>query len=77
MRRLVILLALVSGCFNIETPPCAYACGPQGQCPDEYVCGSDNYCHHNGTGVCLYPDAAVAEDLSEPSEGGIDLGSSD
>jgi hypothetical protein len=72
LMRFVLLLALtLGGCFNIDEPPCAYACGPGGACPDDYTCGSDNYCHLHGTGVCQFSDASVVPDLAVPE--GMDL----
>jgi hypothetical protein len=72
MRHLVKAFALsltlaAAGCFNPDEPPCAYACGPNGECPDDYTCGNDNYCHLHGTGICSFSDASlVPPDLSVP-----------
>ena len=71
--RVLVFLALLAGCFNIDEPPCAYSCGPNGECPDDYSCGSDNYCHLHGTGICTYSDAS----MPELEDGSMDLGSSD
>ncbi len=78
MRTLLLSLALagsllVSGCFNIDEPPCSYSCGPNGECPEDYSCGSDNYCHLHGTGICFYSDAAVAPE----QDGSLDMITSD
>ncbi len=77
MRVLLMALALaavsLAGCFNIDEPPCSYSCGPNGECPDDYSCASDNYCHLHGTGICFYSDAAVAPQ----EDGSIDMTSSD
>ena len=64
--RVLVLLTLLAGCFNIDEPPCAYSCGSNGECPDDYSCGSDNYCHLHGTGLCSYSDLALAPDLTVP-----------
>ncbi len=66
MRALLLSIVLAAGCFNVEEPPCSYACGPNGECPDDYSCGTDNYCHLHGTGVCFFSDAALPGDLSVP-----------
>jgi hypothetical protein len=61
---LVLALAPLAGCFSVEQPPCAFACGDNGKCPDDYLCMSDGYCHLHGTGVCLFSDAAPAPDMA-------------
>ena len=76
MRALLLIAATilalsVSGCFNVDEPPCSFSCGPNGECPDDYLCGGDNYCHLHGTGICDYPDGAVAPDQAMSSN---DLG---
>jgi hypothetical protein len=56
----VVLLA--SGCFNVDEPLCSFACGPMGECPDDYKCGPDNYCHlHGNTQPCGFSDASVPD----------------
>jgi hypothetical protein len=66
MRSLVLVaLLLSSGCFDVEEPPCAFACGPARTCPDNYECRSDGYCHRKGsTEACMFSDAAAAPDQS-------------
>jgi hypothetical protein len=66
MRALLFVMLLAGGCFDVQEPPCAYACGPNGECPDDYSCGTDNYCHLHGTGICSFSDASFAPDLSVP-----------
>lgn len=69
MRHILFALALLSGaCFDPDEPPCTFACGENGACPDNYECQADGYCHLKGhTGPCNYSDAAVAPaDLSVP-----------
>jgi hypothetical protein len=49
MRHAIVLalLALVSsvGCFEKPRAKCTFVCGPGGECPSDYQCGSDNRCH--------------------------------
>jgi len=41
-------------------PPCTFACGPGGACPENYTCASDGLCHRvNSTGQC---DIGAASD---------------
>lgn len=66
LRRVLLGLILgFGGCFSPDHPTCAFTCGPAGECPDDYACQPDGYCHYHGTGVCPFPDAGVA-DLSPP-----------
>jgi hypothetical protein len=39
------LAAVGAACFSPQKPACAFACGPGGACPDDYVCASDGLCH--------------------------------
>jgi len=72
MRRLLAIAALAfaassfSGCFNVDKPTCSYACSDTTpQCPDDYECRSDGYCHLTGTTeACEFSDAAVPLDMS-------------
>ena len=91
MRNLLILvcsLALVGGCYQVDEPVCAYACGqgPGGnaqRCPGGYECRADDYCHKVGsTAACQYSDASVVDqsgavppnsDFSSTSDGAQDL----
>jgi hypothetical protein len=78
MRRLLLALALVSfaGCFDPEEPLCAFACGDNNLCPDDYQCLPDGYCHlHGQAGECTFPDASAnfsdaGGDLGAPNDGG-------
>ncbi len=68
-RRVLLGLVLgLAGCFSPDHPTCAFACGPGGECPDDYSCQPDGYCHYHGAGVCPFPDAAAA-DLSPQDMG--------
>jgi hypothetical protein len=74
LRPLAFVLGLGlfvgGGCFSLDEPPCSFSCGPGGACPDDYVCMADNYCHKSGSpGMCPYPDAAVATDMTAPLPG--------
>jgi hypothetical protein len=63
------LSMLVAGCFNPSQPPCSFACGDNGSCPDDYMCLSDGYCHFKGmSGECGYSDAAVVTDGGAPPD---------
>jgi hypothetical protein len=72
MRYLFALSLAFAGCFNPDEPDCAFVCGPQGKCPENYTCQPDNYCHKVGTtGPCVgFTDASVPDigmpDLSMP-----------
>jgi len=47
MRRIWMVAALcAAACYKTPTPPCAFLCGPEGECPADYFCGDDNRCHH-------------------------------
>jgi hypothetical protein len=81
MRPLLLFAALsllAVSCFNPETPACSFSCGDSGQCPDDYMCLSDGYCHYKGIpSACLYSDASanVGPDLRgidgpTPGDGG-------
>jgi hypothetical protein len=57
--------ALVVACYDVPRPDCGFQCGPSAECPDGYVCGSDQRCHRVGapsTLVCDTVDAAVPID---------------
>jgi hypothetical protein len=57
--------AIVAACYDVPRPDCGFQCGPSEQCPDGYVCGSDQRCHRIGapsTLVCDPLDAAVPVD---------------
>ncbi|HLL24795.1 MAG TPA: Ig-like domain-containing protein [Kofleriaceae bacterium] len=60
-HRVVVAVALVlAGCYDVPKPDCGFRCGPDRECPEEYVCGSDNRCRREGTDVtltCATPDA--------------------
>lgn len=74
-------LTLLGGCYQVDEPVCAYACGASSggasSCPRSYECRADNYCHKVGsTAACEYSDAsvvdqsgAVTQDFSSPSDG--------
>ena len=62
MRHVLLLAALVgfAGCFEPEEPLCAFQCGDNNLCPDDYMCLADGYCHlHGMPGDCMFPDASV------------------
>ncbi len=60
------LLGGLSGCYQVNEPVCAYACGVDQSCPRSYECRADRYCHRKGsTAACEYSDASVVmEDAS-------------
>ncbi len=69
MKRLLALAALTlasAGCFNVDKPTCSYACAASApQCPTDYECRADGYCHLVGTtDACLFSDAAMPQDMS-------------
>ena len=83
---LAALLALPA-CFQVDQPICSYSCGPTGECPNDYSCQSDNYCHRTDTvkdgmfTACEFSDAATVDeavpfDLQSLPDGGTD-GSTD
>jgi hypothetical protein len=81
MRALWLSLALastlLSGCFEPSEPPCSYSCGPNGECPDDYSCAADNYCHLHGTGICFFSDAAVSTPQDGGADGSLDMSGAD
>jgi len=61
----VCIGAIVPACYDVPKPDCGFQCGPSGECPDGYVCGSDQRCHRLGapsTLVCDTLDAAPPVD---------------
>lgn len=56
MKRSIILLALVSGCFNPKFKE-QLACGANGECPPGRTCGADMMCHAGDASVDVMPDA--------------------
>jgi hypothetical protein len=75
MRRLAIVFALAAtSCFSPDQPVCAYACGDNGACPDNYECRSDSFCHKIGTTeACPFPDASAPPDLAGADLAGLDM----
>jgi len=67
MRRLAFVALLATSCFSPDEPPCSFACGSMGECPDDYMCLADGYCHKNGdNSACGFSDAAMPLDMAEP-----------
>jgi hypothetical protein len=63
--RLVLVLALVSGCYSPKIEECTISCGAGGACPVGLSCLSDGFCHGNATPDCLTggtPDAPIGID---------------
>jgi hypothetical protein len=67
MRLVLVAFALsLAGCFNIEDRVCAYACGPNKACPDDYQCMPDGYCHlHGNRDPCGYSDAGADQSVGD------------
>lgn len=67
---LVLALAPLPGCFQVDQPICSYKCGTgtgsaEPACPEDYECRSDGYCHLTGTTeACTFSDASVVIDMS-------------
>lgn len=62
MRYALILFALLGlgACFEPDEPLCAFQCGDNNLCPDDYLCLPDGYCHLRGqAGDCKFPDGSV------------------
>jgi hypothetical protein len=78
MRALVAaLLALAAGCYDTPEPDCAFQCGEDDACPDDYGCATDGWCKRidlpddhvcpAGTPLEVGPAAAAeAEALESP-----------
>src|SRR5579862_740258 len=67
-RVLLTALVLAAGCFNVDERPCTFSCGPNGECPDDYQCLKDGYCHlHGDTTSCGYSDLSVV-DVAPPED---------
>ena len=76
-----VLFALGGGitalpaCYEVPRPTCGFRCGPDGECPDDYACSSDDgRCHLNGSApmVCATPDAGI--DVDGPPDSAFDAG---
>jgi hypothetical protein len=68
MKRALLALSLLAGCFSPSYPNGAVQCAPAGkQCPDNYFCATDNRCWENGTGPSPDMNVVVANDMSIPS----------
>jgi len=78
--RAILLAVLTVGlfalpaCFHVDEPVCAYSCGPSGDCPHDYECRADNFCHKIGSvAACEFSDAATAPDQSVAVDMNSDL----
>jgi hypothetical protein len=69
MRKLgLVVVVLLGACFDPSEPLCNFKCGPANECPDDYTCLPDGYCHlHGAAGACGYSDLSVP-DLAEPPD---------
>jgi hypothetical protein len=78
---MMICLIASGGCFKTPQPACNFTCGQGSDCPDNYACAADNYCHlklSNGElGQCSFagsaPDSAVSIDASTTVIDGMPL----
>ncbi len=67
MRALLFVFAaatsvFATSCFKVDKPACSYACSDEGECPDDYVCAADGYCHRSDySGECNF---GSTDDLS-------------
>ena len=70
MKRLLCALALLAGCYKTPQPPCAFLCGPSGECPVGYSCADDGQCRLIGSGAECEPlpsaDALIIPDADIP-----------
>lgn len=48
MRFLLLLMVLITGCYEPKLAPCAVRCASGVGCPDDTVCGPDANCHDPG-----------------------------
>jgi hypothetical protein len=66
-------------CFDLKTPPCAFACTePPHSCPQSYTCGDDGLCYRDGVDPAkcpLTPPADAATDAV--TDTGVDAGVED
>lgn len=65
---LASVLGQVTGCYDVPSPACGFACGPGDACPDGYRCAGDRYCHRNDAPAdlaCGQPDAALPADAAD------------
>jgi hypothetical protein len=44
MRRLILLCALLAGCYEPESVDCTIECSAADQCAEGQVCGPDHFC---------------------------------
>ncbi len=53
-RILASCLGLWAACYSPDKPACGFRCAQSGECPDDYVCAADGWCHLSGS-----PDSTV------------------
>jgi hypothetical protein len=76
-RALLVVLAGAIGvaCYEVPAPDCGFLCGPNGACPDDYMCADDHHCHRIGAPadlVCSTPDAAPDAGIDAAIDAAID-----
>lgn len=66
MRASVLCLVAVAACYDLPTPDCGFACGPQAACPTGYACDpGDARCHRLGTSVTCSPGVPEPVDAGD------------
>lgn len=65
-RILASCLALMAACYSPTQPACGFRCGPSDQCPDDYFCAGDGWCHRSGTPDSMACAFDAAPDTPQP-----------
>lgn len=64
---------LLSGCFKEPKPKCSFLCGAAGECPEGYVCGTDDQrCHLLVNGAPAVCEEPLPPDGAGPADGAAD-----
>ena len=61
-----LAITALAACYSTPQPDCGFLCGPAGECPDNYQCGSDNVCHRAGSPASLVCGVDAAVDSPRP-----------
>lgn len=60
---LFTLVTLLSACFDNPKPECGFGCGPNDECPSDYVCNSEKRCQLESAPEAVCPGTESTSDL--------------